>query len=96
VDTPAGAGLAGQSDPIHLTWAVRENRVLLSKNYDDFEELHLLVQQSQGTHPGILIVRQDNDPRRDLTAAGIVRALHNLETAGVNVHSDFVILNHWR
>ena len=67
VQTPPTVGLAGQDDPIHLTWAIRENRVLLSRNYKDFEQLHLLIQQSQGRHAGILVVRQDNNPRRDLT-----------------------------
>jgi hypothetical protein len=96
VETPVGAGLAGQDDPIHLTFAIQEKRVLLSKNYQDFEQLHLLIQQAQGRHTGILVVRQDNDPRRDLTARGIVRALHRLEIAGVNVENDYIILNHWR
>jgi predicted nuclease of predicted toxin-antitoxin system len=96
VETPSGAGLSGRADAIHLTWAIRENRVLLSRNYEDFEELHLLIQQAQGQHPGILVVRQDNDPRRDLTPRGIVRALGNLEAAGVQVQNDYLILNHWR
>ena len=61
VAIPSGVGLAGQADPIHLTWAVRDSRTLMSRNYEDFEELHLLIQQAQGRHPGILVVRQDND-----------------------------------
>lgn len=96
VETSSGAGLAGAADPLHLTWAIRENRVLLTRNYDDFERLHLLIRQAQGHHPGILIVRQDNDPRRDLTPAGIVRAIRNLEAAAVSVQEDCIVLNHWR
>src|SRR5579862_1515744 len=59
VAIPADAGLSGYADPIHLTWAIRDNRSLLSKNYKDFEPLHLLIQQAQGRHAGILVARQD-------------------------------------
>lgn len=52
VETPSGAGLAGEADPIHLTWAIREARVFLSRNYEDFDELHLLIQQAPSRHPG--------------------------------------------
>ncbi len=70
--------------------------MLLSHNHDDFQELHDLVIQVQGHHPGILVVRRDNDPKRDLKAAGIVRAIRNLEAAGVPVRDTFHVLNHWR
>ena len=82
VRLPAELGLAGKADPIHLTYAIREDRVLLTKNYCDFEDLHNLILQAQGHHPGILVVRQDNDPRRDLTPRGIVRAVRNMVAAG--------------
>ena len=69
---------------------------MLSYNHDDFELLHLLIEQAQGHHPGGLIVRRDNDPKRDLKAAGIVRAIRNLEAAGVPIRDEYIILNHWR
>ena len=93
---PADVGNVGASDPIHLTHAVRDDRVLLSRNHDDFENLHDLIIQVQGHYPGILIVRRDNDPTRDLKPAGIVRAIRNLLSAGIAVHDGFHILNHWR
>jgi hypothetical protein len=37
VEIPADAGLAGEEDPVHLTYAVEEGRILLSGNHDDFE-----------------------------------------------------------
>jgi len=55
-----------------------------------------LIKQTQGQHPGIFVVRQDNDPRRDLTAKGIVSALRKLEAAGVPIRSEFIVLNQWR
>jgi predicted nuclease of predicted toxin-antitoxin system len=43
VRTPAEVGLAGANDPVHFQQAHREGRTLLSRNYDDFKELHDLV-----------------------------------------------------
>ena len=96
VQRPADVGTVGEDDSRHLTHAVREGRVLLSRNHDDFENLHDLVVAAGGHHPGILIVRKDNNPRRDLSFAGIVRAIANLSAAGVPVADQFIVLNHWR
>jgi predicted nuclease of predicted toxin-antitoxin system len=40
---PMDVGMAGEDDPVHLTHAVLDNRVLLSHNHDDFEDLHNLA-----------------------------------------------------
>jgi predicted nuclease of predicted toxin-antitoxin system len=96
VRLPADVGLAGSPDPVHFRHAIREDRVLLSGNHDDFRLLHLLVLEAHGRHPGALIVRRDNDPRRDLTPRGIVRAIANLVAASVPVADQFLILNHRR
>jgi hypothetical protein len=96
VQVPADVGRIGESDPDHLTHAVREDRVLLSRNHDDFKSLHDLIVQVQGHYPGLFIVRRDNDARRDLKPAGIVRAIRNFLSASVPVRDQFTILNHWR
>jgi hypothetical protein len=96
VQRPVDVGLAGQDDPVHLTHAIRDNRALLTGNHHDFLNLHNLVMQSGGHHPGLLIVRRDNDPKRDLTQRGIVRAIRNLVAAGIPLPDQFIILNHWR
>ena len=49
-----------------------------------------------GHHPGVLTVRKDNDPKRDLKPAGIVRALRNLENANAPIADQFIVLNHYR
>jgi predicted nuclease of predicted toxin-antitoxin system len=72
------AGMAGAPDPVHLTHAIAGGRVCITKNHDDFWILHNLIKQAQGHHPGIFVVRQDNDPRRDLTPKGIVSAIRKL------------------
>jgi hypothetical protein len=42
VETPAGAGLMGEWDSIQPTFAIREGRRVLARNYEDFEDLHNL------------------------------------------------------
>jgi hypothetical protein len=69
---------------------------LLSGNHHDFEELHELIRVAGGTHSGILIVRYDNDTRRDLSQKGIVVAITNLHAANVPIENEFIILNDWR
>jgi hypothetical protein len=96
IEVPSDVGLVAHSDPVHLTHSIDSHRPLLSANHDDFEELHDLVLHAGGTHPGILIVRRDNDRRRDLTPRGIVTAIGNLLAANVAVENQFIILNHWR
>src|SRR5262245_59195666 len=85
---PADVGLAGAADPRHLTHAVQNVLVFLSRNHDDFEDLHLLVQATRGKHTGILIVRSDNDPTRDMKDRDIIRALSNLESSGVPIVNE--------
>ncbi len=46
--------------------------------------------------PGVLVVRRDNNPKRDLNARGIVRAIAKLLAAGVPITDQFIVLNHWR
>jgi predicted nuclease of predicted toxin-antitoxin system len=93
---PADASLSGAADPRHFLYTVRQTLVLLTRNHDDFEDLHLLVQATHGRHPGIVAIRFDNDPTRDMNDAEIVRALRNLEQSGAPVDNEFHILNHWR
>jgi hypothetical protein len=58
--------------------------------------LHELVLLVGGHHPGVWVVRKDNDRSRDLKPAGIVRAIRNLLAAKVRIPDQFYILNHWR
>ena len=64
--TPTEAGIAGEEDPTHLMCAIRTSRALLTHNYDDFKLLHDPVMLAGGHHPGILVVRKDNDPTRKI------------------------------
>jgi len=92
VVTPAEAGIAGEADEVHMAFAVSQNFILLTKDPDDFAAL----QASYPVHPGILVIYQDNDPRRDMTYADIVRSIANLEAAGINLGNCVTSLNQWR
>jgi predicted nuclease of predicted toxin-antitoxin system len=93
---PAEIDMSGKSDPKHLAKAISDNRVCLTKNYKDFSDLHELVLESGGRHEGVLVVRQDNDPTRDLSPKGIVTAIRKLESADVPIANEYIELNHWR
>src|SRR5438477_12745859 len=94
--TATDANAIGEMDAPQLTRAITQSRIFLSKNHDDFRDLHLLIIAAEGHHAGILIIRQDNDPSRDMTPKGIVNAIAKLEAATIDVADQFVILNHWR
>jgi predicted nuclease of predicted toxin-antitoxin system len=96
VEAPSDVGIAGAPDPVHLTHAIENNQVCVTRNHDDFWILHNLIMRARGHHHGIFVVRQDNDPTRDLTAKGIVSAIRKLESAIIPIEDEFIVLNHWR
>jgi hypothetical protein len=96
VTLPIDLGLASASDARHLASCASHWLVHLTRDHDDFLDLHDLVQATHGRHAGILVVRADNDPARDMKDRDIVRAIANLEAARVPIENEFHILNHWR
>lgn len=96
VVVPGEVNLSGAPDTRHLIYAIRQSLVLMTRNHDDFLDLHEVVQVARGTHPGILIIRFENDPTRDMTPRQIATALANLATAAVPLENQVYILNHWR
>jgi hypothetical protein len=51
--------------------------------------------QKNSQHAGLLVC-QDNDPDRDMSHAEIVRAIANLEQAGIVFQNCCHVLNAWR
>ena len=96
VTIPADASLSGAPDTRHLLHAVKNDLVFLTRNSEDFYDLHRLVEATHGSHPGMLAIRFDNDPKRDMKDHEIVRAVGNLEQSGAPIANEFHILNHWR
>ena len=93
---PASVNMLGRSDVVQMTYAIHENRVFLTGNYGDFEDLHQLISEAHGNHPGILVVRQEDTPTRKMTPKAIVTAIRKLEAAGVPIANEYIILNQWR
>ncbi len=89
-------GLLSVTDPRVLIFAVTQALPVLTRDSEDFEDLHDLVMVVGGHHPGILIVRFDDDPRNNLTERGIATALSKLESTGVPIRDRIHVLNQWR
>jgi Domain of unknown function (DUF5615) len=96
VIVPADVSLSGAWDPRHLLHAIQHVLALVSRNHDDFKDLHLLIRQAPAGMPAswpfaptMILIETCKD-------GDIARALRNLETAGVPIANEFHILNHWR
>ena len=97
VQIPADVGLAGRTDQAHLAHAIRDRRAVLTRDSDDFEDLHdLVVFAAHGHHEGILVVLFDNNPRNSMKPGDIARAVRNLEKAAVPIADAHHELNHWQ
>jgi predicted nuclease of predicted toxin-antitoxin system len=91
VVTVQEANLAAEPDLKVLEHAQRENRILLTRNCDDFHALH-------GAHPqhvGIVAIYQDHDRDKNMSYDVILRALANLEASGLKLAGQFIALNAW-
>jgi predicted nuclease of predicted toxin-antitoxin system len=93
---PADVGLSGATDPRHLECAIKDGRVILTADSDDFRDLHSLLQTAGGSHHGILLVRFDNIPKHDMKPKHMVAAIKKLEQSGLDLTNQLIILNHWR
>lgn len=96
VQSPHEAGLAGAPDARHLEHAIRQRRLVLTNDREDFRDLHQLVLTAGGRHPGILVVRFERDSRKDMKSQHIAAALQRLENSGFACEDQLIVLNHWR
>ncbi len=85
------AGIAGSLDDAVLKYARTEGRVLLTRNCNDFQELH----QDNSTHPGMFAVYQDAKPAKHMSYQAILKAIANLEASGLELANQFIVLNQW-
>lgn len=90
--TVTEAGGIGAPDVVILDLAIREQRVLLTRNCADFIALH----RQQPAHPGILCIYQDADPAKAMSYQVIAAALAHLMPAGVDPAGHFFALNAWQ
>jgi predicted nuclease of predicted toxin-antitoxin system len=85
------AELSGKFDDEVMEYARQNERIVLTRNYDDFQELH----EANPIHPGILVIYQDGDSSKDMSHQKIVKAIANLEASGIPLANQFTALNHW-
>ena len=92
VTTPFEANIVGADDIVHFEYACRHKLIIVTKDANDFEELHQRNQQ----HFGILAICEEADRNKNMNYADIVRAINNLVSANVPLLEQFYVLNHWR
>lgn len=93
---PGDVGLTGASDARVLERAIREGWIVLTSDFDDFQDLDRLIHTAGGSHAGILVTCYENDTTRDMRPGQIDSAVTKLEKSGAAFANSFVILNHWR
>jgi len=89
-------GLLSVTDARVLIWAMTRALPVLTRDSEDFEDLHDLIMAACGHHSGLLVVRFDNDPRHNLTEWGIAVTISKLESSGVPIPDRIHVLNQWR
>lgn len=91
VRTVNEVGLTGKPDSVVLDYARTNQRIVITRNCQDFEELHL----ENSSHSGIFVIYENKDYSKDLSRQEIIRAISNLEAASVPLANQFIALNHW-
>jgi predicted nuclease of predicted toxin-antitoxin system len=83
--------LTGKLDSVVLDYARQTNRILITQNCEDFDNLHNL----NPNHLGILAVYHEAIGAKDMSLKAIVKAIANLEAANIPLANQFIALNHW-
>ncbi|MGK7894319.1 MAG: DUF5615 family PIN-like protein, partial [Xenococcus sp. (in: cyanobacteria)] len=73
------AGLMSQPDGLVFNYAVENSRVILTHNCRDFEVIH----ENNLHHFGILAIYKNDEYSKDMSFKEIVKAISNLEAAGI-------------
>ena len=96
VSTPRIAGTSGLSDREHLDYAAHHGYTLLTKDPDDFTDLHHQWLATNRTHSGILLIYEDKDVSKNMSRTQIVLAIDNLVASAVPIANAVHNLNQWR
>jgi hypothetical protein len=96
VSTPRIAGTSGLSDREHLDYAAQRGYTLLTKDPDNFMELHHQWLATNRTHSGILLIYEDKDVSKNMSRTQIVLAIDNLVASAVPIANQIRNLNQWR
>lgn len=94
--SPRSVSQSGKHDALHFLYAVTNQVPILTRNARDFEPLHNFALGIGGHHFGLIIVYNEAQPRKNMVAKDIARASSKLESAGVSLADQLVVLNHYR
>jgi hypothetical protein len=96
VHTPRSAGTSGASDDEHLAYAAPHGYTLLTKDPDDFLDLHRQWRATNRAHSGILLVYEEKEASKNMSRTQIVTAIERLVASGIPLANEIYTLNHWR
>jgi len=96
VSTPRIAGTSGLSDREHLDYAAQRGYTLLTKDPDDFIDLHHQWLATNRTHSGILLIYEDKEVSKNMSRTQIVLAIDNLVASALPIANEVHNLNQWR
>ncbi len=96
VHTPRSEGTSGILDEEHLAYAARCGYTVLTKDPDDFLDLHLHWRATNRDHAGILLVYEEKEVSKNMSRAQVVKAIESLVASGVPIANEIHTLNHWR
>ncbi|MBW4506953.1 MAG: DUF5615 family PIN-like protein [Scytonematopsis contorta HA4267-MV1] len=85
------AGVTGIPDASVMELARVQQRILLTRNCDDFLAIH----QANPEHSGIIAIYQDADPMKNMSYTAIVKAINNLQNTGISLQAQFIVLNQY-
>lgn len=85
------AGVIGIPDASVIELARVQQRILLTRNCDDF----LIIHQINPEHSGILAIYQDGDLIKNMSYTAIVKAIDNLQNTGLCLQGQFIVLNQY-
>lgn len=89
--TVSEASLTAKPDRTVLNFARSQQRVVLTRNCDDF----LILHEAEPAHSGILAVYQDAALKKAMNYAAIVKAIANLESTRLPLAGEFIVLNQY-
>ena len=90
VISPRNVGMSKKKDHQHLAYASLQKSILITRNCDDFRELH-----KKQKHYGILLIYRYNNQKKDMNEIQIAKAIKNLINTGVVLENNLFALNQY-
>jgi len=84
-------GIAGAPDNKVFDYAQTNERIILTRNCEDFRSLHI----KRKIHPGVLTVYEGSNPNKNMAYKAVVKAITNIEKSGINIENQLIELNQW-